>query len=171
MSRLASAASRGMLKGRARSAERLLAARGLPFPDAFLSWVSYIPGPWRAKLCPSGAEEALEDYRRIWRASEPAGLLDRLLLLNMRTYLLDDLLPKVDRMAMAHGLEVRSPFLDTALVEMALGLPPSCKLRGFRGKLVLKKAAQGLVPSEVLGRRKHGFGLPLDAWFRGELRS
>jgi asparagine synthase (glutamine-hydrolysing) len=96
-------------------------------------------------------------------------LLDRLLLLNLRTYLLDDLLPKVDRMAMAHALEVRSPFLDTALVELAMRLPPSTKLRGFSLKRVLKTAMSDVLPPQVLRRRKHGFGLPLDKWFRNEL--
>ena len=91
-------------------------------------------------------------------------------MLNLETYLLDDLLPKVDRMAMAHGLEVRSPFLDTALVELALRLPPSTKLRGLSLKRVLKHAMADLLPPQVLSRRKHGFGLPLERWFRGELR-
>ncbi len=159
------------LGGRVRGAERLLAARSLPFPDAFLSWVSFVPDSWRAELCPSGPEAALAGYRRVWAEHTAAGFLDRLLWLNMRTYLLDDLLPKVDRMGMAHGLEVRSPFLDTALVELALALPPACKLRALSGKVVLRRAVQDLVPPEVLRRRKHGFGLPIDAWFRAELRS
>jgi asparagine synthase (glutamine-hydrolysing) len=151
-------------------AQRLISAKDQEFPEAFLSWVCYVPEPWRTQLCPGGSRWALQDYRNIWRRGAGAAFLDQLLLLNMRTYLLDDLLPKVDRMAMAHGLEVRSPFLDTALVELALRIPPSAKLRFLSGKRVLRQAARDLLPPEVLARRKHGFGLPLDAWFRGELR-
>jgi asparagine synthase (glutamine-hydrolysing) len=159
------------LHGRVSSLQRLLAAAGQPFPDAFLSWVGYVPASWRSALCPSGSSWALDDYRHLWHESDGARLLDRLLLLNLRTYLLDDLLPKVDRMAMAHALEVRSPFLDTALVELALRLPPSTKMRGLSLKRVLKRSMSDLLPPEVLHRRKHGFGLPLDRWFRDELRS
>jgi asparagine synthase (glutamine-hydrolysing) len=72
-------------------------------------------------------------------------------------------------MAMAHGLEVRSPFLDTELVEFSLRLPPETKARRFSRKLVLKSAVQDLLPPEILGRRKHGFGIPLDRWFRKDL--
>ncbi len=92
-------------------------------------------------------------------------------MLTLRTYLLDDLLPKVDRMAMAHGLEVRSPFLDRDLVELALSLPPSFKLRAWSRKRVLKEALRDLLPHDVLHRRKRGFGVPLDRWFRTDLRA
>ena len=73
-------------------------------------------------------------------------------------------------MAMAHGLEVRSPFLDTALVELAVGLPWSMKLRNLSLKRVLKHSVRTCLPGEVLHRRKHGFGLPLARWFRKDLR-
>lgn len=162
--------ARTALGRRVLGAQRMLSAQDQEFPDAFLSWVCYVPEPWRTQLCPDGSQWGLTDYRNIWRRGAGAAFLDQLLLLNMRTYLLDDLLPKVDRMAMAHGLEVRSPFLDTALVELALRIPPSAKLRFVSGKRVLRRATRDLLPPEVLARRKHGFGIPLDAWFRGELR-
>jgi asparagine synthase (glutamine-hydrolysing) len=98
-------------------------------------------------------------------------MLDRLLDLNLRTYLLDDLLVKADRMSMAHGLEVRSPFLDTELLSLATRLEPALKLRGIRLKRVLKKAVSDLVPEEILNRPKRGFGVPLDRWFREDLRA
>jgi asparagine synthase (glutamine-hydrolysing) len=159
------------LAGRAGSAQRLLARRDQPVLDAYLSWVSFVPEPWRSAMCPADGNWAIDDYRRIWQESQSADVVDRLLLLNLKTYLLDDLLPKVDRMAMAHALEVRSPFLDTALVEMAMGLPHSLKLRNMSLKRVLKHAVKDLLPGEVLHRRKHGFGLPLARWFRQDLRS
>jgi asparagine synthase (glutamine-hydrolysing) len=112
----------------------------------------------------------MDDYRAVWSSSEGGHPLDRLLDLNLRTYLLDDLLVKADRMSMAHGLEVRSPFLDHALLAYAARLPPGLKARGLSLKRVLKAAVEDLVPEEVLRRPKKGFGVPLDRWFREDLR-
>ena len=139
--------------------------------DAYRSWVSFVPDGWRRELLGSADGWAFDDYRRIWAASEGADLLDRLLDLNLRTYLLDDLLPKVDRMAMAHALEVRSPFLDRELLEWALRLPRDARVKGMTTKRVLKLAFEDLLPHDILYRRKHGFGIPLDRWFRTDLRS
>jgi asparagine synthase (glutamine-hydrolysing) len=96
--------------------------------------------------------------------------LAALLWYNLSTYLPDDLLVKADRMSMAHGLEVRSPFLDTALLEWALRLPRRLQWRGRRGKWLLRQAYRDVLPAEILNRPKHGFGVPLDSWFRGPLR-
>jgi asparagine synthase (glutamine-hydrolysing) len=139
--------------------------------DAYRSWVSFVPDTWRRELLGSSDGWALDDYRRVWAASEGADLLDRLLDLNLRTYLLDDLLPKVDRMAMAHALEVRSPFLDRELLEWSFRLPRSARIKGMTTKRVLKLAFEDLLPHDILYRRKHGFGIPLDRWFRTDLRS
>src|SRR3954452_17099132 len=70
---------------------------------------------------------------------------------------------------MAHGLEVRSPFLDTELLQFAARLAPRLKLRGLSLKRVLKRAMRDLVPAEILSRPKRGFGVPLDRWFRDDL--
>ena len=125
----------------------------------------------RAALVGDAADDALGPYLAAWGRSEGADPPDRLLQLNLETYLLDDLLPKVDRMSMAHGLEVRAPLLDRELVEFALRLPPPVRARGLSLKRVLKAAVADLLPQEILGRRKRGFGVPLDRWFRTELRS
>ena len=81
------------------------------------------------------------------------------------------LLVKVDRMSMAHALEVRSPFLDYRVYEFAAGLPTRMKLRGRTTKWALKEIARrrGL-PADLVHRRKQGFGVPVGTWFRGELR-
>ena len=71
---------------------------------------------------------------------------------------------------MAHALETRSPLLDRAVVEYVATLPDQLKRVGSQGKRVLKEAIRDLVPQEVLTRKKHGFGIPLGDWFRGELR-
>ena len=87
------------------SLQRFSGQSEIPMPDAYRGWISYVPDHLRESLLPDAQDWAREDYRRIWRSSEGADVLDRLLDLNLRTYLLDDLLPKVDRMSMAHGLE------------------------------------------------------------------
>src|SRR5207302_7409205 len=94
----------------------------------------------------------------------------RLLLSIVSTYLLSAVLVYVDRMSMAHALEVRSPFLDTDLAEFALRLPQSTKVRGWSLKRVLKRAMRDRLPAHLLNRRKRGFGVPLDRWFRTDLR-
>lgn len=90
--------------------------------------------------------------------------------LDMKTYLPGDILTKVDRASMAHGLEVRVPLLDHPLAEWASGLPRNMKLRSGEGKYILKKAFEPLLPTAVLYRRKMGFGVPLARWFRGPLK-
>lgn len=138
-------------------------------PDGYREWISYVPEQLRSRLVGSTTEWATDAYRQIWRESEGGDTLDRLLDLNMRTYLLDDLLPKVDRMSMAHGLEVRSPFLDHDFVEFALLLPRRARIAGWTLKRALKDAMDAELPREIITRPKQGFGVPLRAWFREDL--
>jgi asparagine synthase (glutamine-hydrolysing) len=90
--------------------------------------------------------------------------------LDFKTYLPGDILTKVDRASMAHGLEVRTPFLDYELVEWTARLPTALKLKGFEGKHILKTSLEPYLPHEVLYRSKMGFAVPLDIWFRGSLK-
>jgi asparagine synthase (glutamine-hydrolysing) len=100
---------------------------------------------------------------------ETSDWLHRLLALDFTTYLPGSVLAKVDRASMAHGLEVRPPLLDDALVNFAFSLPSRFKLRGRRGKDLLKRAARGKIPDAIIDRPKKGFGIPLAAWLRGPL--
>jgi asparagine synthase (glutamine-hydrolysing) len=152
-------------------AGRFLTHAGRGLPDAYREWVSYVGPEWRRALVGRANGDGSEDYRRIWDATRGADTLDRLLDLNLRTYLLDDLLPKVDRASMAHGLEVRSPLLDHELVELALRLPRAARVRGLARKRALRAAVADLLPRETLRRRKRGFAMPLDRWFRTDLRA
>ncbi len=95
--------------------------------------------------------------------------LGRVLLVETQTYLPDDLLVKVDIASMAHSLEVRAPFLDHVLAEFVFRLPSRFKLKDSVGKRLLRRAVGDLLPESILGRRKMGFGVPLTAWFRGDL--
>jgi asparagine synthase (glutamine-hydrolysing) len=90
--------------------------------------------------------------------------------LDIETYLPGDLLPKSDIASMAHSLELRSPLLDHRVVELGLALPDHLKRRGRDGKIALRRAFANDLPASVSNRGKSGFGVPLAAWFRGELR-
>jgi len=151
--------------------QRFVAVADRGLPDAYRCWISFVTEEDRDALLDGARDDwGLDDYRAVWNRSHGVHPLDRLLNLNMRTYLLDDLLVKMDRMSMAHGLEVRSPFLDPDLIGYAARLPPRLKARGLSLKRVLRAAVADLLPREILRRPKHGFGVPLDRWFRDDLR-
>ncbi len=114
-----------------------------------------------------GARHAWDD---VLTAPDLRGVT-RFMALDVATYLPDDLLTKVDRMAMAHALEVRSPFLDYRVQEFAASLPLKLKLRRGRTKWCLKELAHRRgMPSELVHRPKQGFGIPIGKWFREDLR-
>jgi asparagine synthase (glutamine-hydrolysing) len=119
------------------------------------------------RLEPLSAPRVIE---RVVKRSDAPTVLERLLDVDVNTYLPSDLLVKMDIATMTHSLEVRSPFLDHVLVELAAGLPASMKRRGRRSKVALKDALRRWVPDHILDRPKMGFSVPLAAWFRGRLR-
>jgi asparagine synthase (glutamine-hydrolysing) len=166
-----------------RFAKRFCEAGSLPLAERYLRWNGYFTSGLRELLRPelhaaARADRVLVSYRepleRSGAAMAGAGCdrtttLSRLLQLNFETYLVDDLNVKMDRMSMAHGLETRSPFLDTAVIEFGASLPDSLRMRLGRGKILLRGAMKGILPESILARGKMGFGAPLGAWFRGEL--
>lgn len=115
-------------------------------------------------------EEMSAQYTLLNEGCDQGDVVNRLLHLNARTYLLDDLNVKTDRASMAASLETRSPFLDTDLIDYVARLPGRFKVRGTQLKWILKRALRDLLPEETARRKKMGFGVPLGAWFRGELR-
>ncbi|WP_341704230.1 asparagine synthase (glutamine-hydrolyzing) [Ferrovibrio sp.] len=131
---------------------------------------------WLAPLEPAAIAELLEmpvdpeelyaEALAIWRGGHSDSLVDRGLEFYTRLYLQDDILAKVDRAAMMHGLESRAVFLDNDLVDFVRRLPAHHKLRRGRRKYLLKRAVAGLVPAEILRRRKKGFGIPLSGWLK-----
>ncbi len=96
--------------------------------------------------------------------------LSRLQYLDIKTYLVDDVLVKVDRASMANSLEVRSPLLDHILMEMVARIPSKLKLHGRKGKYILKKALEPVLPSRILARPKQGFAVPIARWMRKEIK-
>jgi asparagine synthase (glutamine-hydrolysing) len=106
-----------------------------------------------------------------WDGRAGLAAVDRLMAVDLDTYLCDDLLAKVDVTSMASSLEVRSPLLDHGLIELAARMPTRQKLRGTEGKVVLRDAVREWLPNEILDRPKQGFAVPLDDWLRGEMRA
>jgi asparagine synthase (glutamine-hydrolysing) len=96
--------------------------------------------------------------------------LSEILFMDLTSYLPDDLLIKVDIASMANSLEVRSPFLDHKFVEFVQSIPNSLRLRNGEAKYILKRAFARLLPDEILNRTKMGFSIPIDRWFRHDLR-
>jgi asparagine synthase (glutamine-hydrolysing) len=113
-----------------------------------------------------------EDPRSSWRSFLQDGRmhwLSALQYMDIKNYLPNDILTKVDRMSMAHSIEAREPLLDHKLVEFAATIPPELKLKGKTTKYIFKKAMEGILPNEILYRPKRGFAIPLGRWFRGQL--
>ncbi|MCA9041711.1 MAG: asparagine synthase (glutamine-hydrolyzing), partial [Planctomycetaceae bacterium] len=104
------------------------------------------------------------------RSSSNRDLITQIMAGDLQTYLPGDILTKVDIASMAHGLECRSPFLDHRVVELATRLPRRWKLNRKSGKRILKETFRDLLPNEIRQRPKMGFGVPLDHWFRNELK-
>ena len=95
--------------------------------------------------------------------------LSQLLYVDSKTWLPDDLLLKADKMTMAASIELRVPFLDHEIVEFASSLPANYKIRNGEGKFILKKVMEGILPKEIIYRKKMGFAVPTERWFAGEL--
>ncbi len=161
------------LAGRSR---RFFEAGVLDGDRAYLDWISFLPsGNPTAVFQPEflasvGEQDPYRLHAGMLAEASGQDLGDRALLLDLQTYLTDDLLFLADRMSMAHALELRVPYCDPDLVELAMSL--SVKQKTPRGQLkgLLKRALKGVLPAEILQQKKQGFMAPMPAWLRGELR-
>jgi asparagine synthase (glutamine-hydrolysing) len=133
-----------------------------------LRWMSSVDLPDLARAIPGAA--GMQPGTFAAALPETDDSLQRILALDFSTYMPGSVLTKVDRASMAHGLEVRPPLLDDDMVERAFALPSRYKLRRGSGKYLLKLAARGKIPDEIIDRPKKGFGIPLANWLRGPLK-
>jgi asparagine synthase (glutamine-hydrolysing) len=111
-----------------------------------------------------------EPFRTYFERSRSFPGINQDLYLDLKTYLADDIMVKVDRMSMAASLETRAPLLDARLVEFAFSLPPDWKVRGSTGKWFFKKAMEGILDEETIYRQKEGFSIPIKNWLKTDLK-
>jgi len=153
----------------------LTRAADLPVGASIVRWGSFFTeaekhalytDEMRRSLDAAPSHEILEET---YRTALARSRLDRTLSTDLLNYLPGALLPKVDRMTMAHSLEARSPFLDHEVLELSARLPESWKVRGTTTKRILRELFSELLPPEITRRGKMGFSVPLGLWFRGAL--
>jgi asparagine synthase (glutamine-hydrolysing) len=164
-------------KGLANYLNRFCEGAALPSALRHVRWMSFWDDKQKETLYTGDVAESLSEGTRAcimrvmdeYRGSDD---LNRLFYTDVRSYLTDNILPKVDRMSMATSLEVRVPILDHKLVEWAFSLPGSLKLRGMKEtKYIFKKAMASYLPEEILRRPKQGFSIPIKNWLKGPMKN
>ncbi len=153
-------------------AKRFVGGAGYPTAERHARWMGSFASEERTALL---SREVLSGLQANGRHEDGDGLsasdpLNQVLLMDMRLYLENDILVKLDRASMMASLEGRVPLLNNDFVDYATHLPLNMKLRGFRSKYLLKRALRGILPTTILNRPKKGFGIPVADWFRGPLK-
>ena len=154
--------------------KRTLQNLGLPPEEAYFRSVSAMLPEEVETLCAPIRDvlrDPFEDLRRLYHDSRASCHMDRIMDVDLESYLIGDILVKVDRCSMKQGLEVRSPLLDPRIVEFAASLPADYKLDAHRGKKVLKAAFEPWLGRQWLERPKQGFSIPLADWLRGPIKA
>ncbi|HPG83041.1 MAG TPA: asparagine synthase C-terminal domain-containing protein, partial [bacterium] len=163
-------------KGFINKSRRFIEGCRLPADLQHVRWMIFLQEAEKGLLYSPALGEALADQdpygfiRQAFAACDSPLPLDQQEYVDIVTYLADDIMVKVDRMSMAVSLEARAPFLDYRLVEFCASLPPHLRLNGKRSKYILKRAFRGILPDEILDRRKEGFSIPIKSWMKGELK-
>ncbi len=152
--------------------KRFLEGSLLPADEAHVYWNGTFSSDQQKDLL---ANASGTTYRRLFESDLPClkceGYVRRYLAFDQRYYLVDDLLQKVDRMSMAHSVEVRPPYLDHRIIEFAATLPDELRIQGRTQKVILKRLMKGKLPESVLRRAKTGLDIPTHDWLRGPLRA
>lgn len=162
-------------KSKRRRLKRLLSALAYPRERRYLKWISIFDDVRLPELWSDGFREQLRDFDpaefilTAYRECPKRNFVTRTTCTDILTYLPCDILNKVDIASMTYGLEVRCPFLDHEVVDLAAGMPLEWKMHRGRGKRILVETFADLLPAPIRHRSKMGFGVPLDHWFRGEL--
>ena len=166
----------GKLTAPLRNAKKFAKSAALDFENRYLGYETYFTDEAKQALFTDELREATSgmdayhEHRRHFARASHAAPLNRLLYVDMKTFLPCLNLDYTDKTSMATTLEVRVPFLNQEMVEMAARMPPDLKLRGIRRKYILKRAAETILPRDVVWRKKAGFGAPIRSWLRGPLR-
>lgn len=166
----------GRLTAPLRNAKKFAKSAALDFEARYMGFGTYFTDEAKRRLYTDDVRAGVGDsdpyylHRRYFERCKQAAPLNRLLYVDMKTFLPCLNLDYTDRTSMAATLEVRVPLINHELVELAARMPPRLKLRGLRRKYILKRAAEGLLPRDVVWRKKAGFGAPIRAWLRGPLR-
>jgi asparagine synthase (glutamine-hydrolysing) len=166
-------------RSRLQQAKRFLQRASLPTAQRYAGWVTFFTPEQKRELYRPDFEAALAGHDGLtWlldafadQRHRESDTLDQVLAVDVETYLPNDLLVKMDIASMANSLETRSPFLDHKVMEFTATLPSALKIKKRSLKYLLKRAAVDFLPPQNLTRRKMGFGVPVGAWMRGELRS
>ena len=157
--------------------KRFSAALGLPPAEAYQSYVTSFDDAARATLFTAEARKCIDDERRddpfteIFSEFGAADPVAAAMATDILTYLPGDLLTLTDRTSMQHSIEARAPLIDYELIELAMAIPSSVRIRGSEKKRILREAVRPFIPSKILDRPKRGFTVPLTNWFRDELQS
>jgi asparagine synthase (glutamine-hydrolysing) len=168
-------AGAGRLSRLGRSSQKLLESADLPFPADYIAFLTYFNESLRRDLY--AREFALEvngsqPLTRVRAHLERAGddhWLHQAMYLDLKTYLPALNLTYMDKMSMAHSIEVRVPLLDELIIDVMRRVPPGGKLAGLRAKVLFKQAMSGIVPAQIIDRKKAGFGAPVRGWLANEL--
>ncbi|HEY0322800.1 MAG TPA: asparagine synthase (glutamine-hydrolyzing) [Pyrinomonadaceae bacterium] len=166
----------GRLTAPLRNMKKFARSAALDFENRYLGYGTYFTDQAKEELYTDEMRESVRGldayylHRRYFERVQNAAPLNRLLYVDMKTFLPCLNLDTTDKTSMAANLEVRVPFLNYELVELAARMPPHLKLNGFKRKYILKRAAERLLPKEVVWRKKAGFGAPVRSWLRGPLR-
>ena len=156
-----------------RYADAFVKSANLSPVERYTSYVTLFSSDARAELQNyngHGMEPTSELMQRYFQQCVGAENLNRFIYVDLKTSLADDLLALTDKMTMAMSLECRAPFMDHELVELAARMPAHFKVHGFTMKYILKKAVKPWLPAEILNRKKRGFGAPMGAWLRRDLK-
>jgi len=166
----------GRLTAPLRNAKKFARSAALNFQERYLGFETYFTDEAKTRLYTDDVREATRGvdaytaHRRYFAKAENAASLNQLLYVDLKTFLPCLNLMTTDKTSMAANLEVRVPFLNIEMLELAARMPPDLKLRGLKRKYILKKAAETLLPREVVWRKKAGFGAPIRSWLRGPLQ-
>jgi asparagine synthase (glutamine-hydrolysing) len=166
----------GKLTAPLRNAKKFARSAAMNFEDRYLGYGTYFTDEMKQRLYTDEWRERTREYdayaahRRYFARVANAAPLNRLLYVDLKTFLPCLNLMTTDKTSMAANLEVRVPFLNREMIEMAGRMPPRLKLRGLTRKYVLKRALENVLPKEVVWRKKAGFGAPIRSWLRGPLR-